>query len=187
MINKKNYRQYAIGFSLLVTLSLVVGYFHVYQCKNSTISPYNKTTDRAFILDIFKQDWHWLVSEHSVHFSPEYMLDNQASSKRPEHLGNLTVNVMRTCDGPVGFVAFYKKSFYLGYILFLDILKEFRGKGYAYMLLSDSVRRLKERGCSRIQLITRTTNFSAQKLYTRFGFVQIERDEGFITYQYGDD
>lgn len=184
MINKKNYRQYAVGFSLLITLSLVVGYFHVYQCKTATISSYNAATDREFILGIFKQDWHWLVSEYSVHFSPDYMLDNQASSKRPEHIGNLTINVLRTCDGPAGFVAYYKKSFYLGYVLFLDILKEFRGKGYAHMLLVDAVKSLKERGCSKIQLITRTTNLPAQKLYTRFGFIEIERDEGFITYQY---
>ncbi len=150
-----------------------------------TIMDFDTERDKSFILDIFKNDWYWLVSEHSTDFSPEYMLQNRASSKAPEHVGNLTIKVGYVDQEPVGFVAYYKKSFYDGFILFLALRSQFRSKGYAYQLLQHAINDLKSRFVTKIRLVTRTVNAPAIKLYTGIGFRETDRDdEGFVYFQY---
>jgi ribosomal protein S18 acetylase RimI-like enzyme len=169
--------------SILLIGGTIGAYFYYQQLPR--IVEFDEERDTPFILDIFKNDWYWLVSEYSTDFSPNYMLHYRASSKAPENLGNLTIKALYLKNQPVGFVAYYKKNFYEGMILFLALLKEFRSKGYAYKLLQDAMNDLKSRFVTKIRLVTRTVNYPAIKLYTRAGFKETSRDDdGFVYFQY---
>ena len=168
----------------LVSLFVIptVYYKKVYSC--SGISEYDAKIDRKFILDLFQKNMYWLVAENVTDFSAEYVLDTKSRSKRPEDYGNLSIYVHRTSDcKPTGFVAFYKKSFFKGYVLFLVVDEVYRGKGYAKKLLTFSLDKLKEMGCSYAELVTRTSNEKAQKLYKSVGMHEVWRDEGFVKFE----
>lgn len=175
--------------SLLAALSLTafsIGLYYTIRKNASelTLYTFDEQRDTEFILDIFKNDWYWLVSEYSTDFSPEYMLANRASSRAPQHKGNLAIKTLYKKTEPLGFVAFYKKSFYKGLLLFLAVRQKHRGKGYAYYMLKDAIKEMKAMGLSVVRLVTRTNNESSQKLYTRFGFKEVEREDGFVYFEY---
>lgn len=180
LLRLKN-RRYAFFFGFLIAVSL--GTYGYLQICAQNISPYMPKRDRAFILDIFKNDWYWLVSEYSTDFSPEYMLDNRASSKNIEHKNNLSIHVYLEDKKPVGFIAFYKKNFYKGRILFLDIVPEYRRKNYAQKLLIFACNTLKNEGIRIVDLTTRVSNTKAQNVYKKVGFYELSRDEGFVDFQ----
>lgn len=151
--------------------------------KYHNIYTYDADIDKPFILQLFKDNWYWLVSEHSLDFSPEYMLDNKASSKKPQHKGNLTIKTYRKDNKPLGFVAYYTKELLEGFILFVAVDEKERGHGYARELLQYAIDDLARRGCITISLITRTVNERGRKLYEGMGFKQIWTDGAFIKYQ----
>ncbi|MFA6066613.1 MAG: GNAT family N-acetyltransferase [Candidatus Babeliaceae bacterium] len=180
-MNKKLVWTGIIGLSF--TLAILIGNYYYTHTAHDGICTYNPTSDRAFILQLFKKNWHWLVSEYSTDFSAEYMLDNKASSQSPEHNNNLSLMVYRVDNKPVGFTAYYQKSFYMGFILFLVVDEEHRKSGYASKLLDYGIQDLFNRGCTVIQLITRVSNIRAQSLYKKHGFVEIWRDEEFVRFE----
>src|SRR6516225_3076325 len=163
----------------------IIAIHHYYKTQRVTeILDFDEERDKPFILDIFKNDWYWLVSEYSTDFSPEYMLHYHASSKNPEHVGNLTIKTLYDNTNPIGFVAYYKKSFYDGFILFLAIRKEYKAKGYGKKLLQYAIDDLKSRFVNKIRLVTRVSNAAAIKLYTKSGFKETSRDgDGFVYFQ----
>jgi len=179
---KKKLLSLLVSGLILVSIVLGVTYYSYAQRCNG-IKEYNPAYDRHFILDIFKKDWHWLVSEYSTDFSPEYMLDNKASSRDFEHVGNLNIKVYRLNCKPIGFTAYYLKSFYLGFILFLSVEEQYRRSGYAFKLIDYAVTDLFNQGCSAIQLITRVSNVKAQSLYKKAGFKEIWRDHEFVRFE----
>lgn len=167
----------------MVAGTTAAGVYYFTQ-KRVAIYSFNEKRDTPFILDIFKQDWDWLVSENSTDFSAEYMLKNKASSKNQRHLGNLAINVLYEGFNPVGFTATYKKKFYEGTILFLAIDRKFRSKGYGSLLFKNAMDELIKQGVTRIELATRVTNAPAIKVYTRAGFKEKRREDGFIYFEY---
>lgn len=150
---------------------------------NIPIKDYSPQKDREFILDLFKKNWYWLVSEYSLDFSPEYMLDNKASDKEPIHKGNLTIKMAYENNKPVGFIAYYMKELYVGFVLFIAVDETSRGKGFARSLLDYAINDLKNKGASIIRLITRTSNLRGQKLYTGMGFKQVWTDGQFVKFE----
>lgn len=170
-------------FYLTGLLSILFGASYYLFSAQEGIYDYNPTTDRAFILDLFKTNWYWLVSEHSVDFSAEYALDNRASSQGETYKNNLTIKVYRVHNKPVGFVAYYKKTFYKGYILFLAIDETQRAQGYGKKLLEYALDGLKKQGSMVAELITRTNNLKAQSLYKKLGFQEFWRNEGFVRFE----
>ncbi len=167
---------------IFLTASAGSLYYFFQMRQQDVILDFVPERDTSFILDSFKRDWYWLVEGYD--YSPEYMLRNRASSKKPEHLGNLSIKVGYHHKKPVGFVIYFMKNFYLGDLRFIDLDPEFRSKGWAYKLLDYAVKDLIKRGAAKIELVTRTTNFPAQKLYTRYGFRESSRDDGFVYYEY---
>lgn len=167
-----------------IFLGLVAaGTYYFYQNREKdVILDFDAARDTAFILDSFKRDWYWLVEGDD--YSPEYMLKNRSSSQKSEHKGNLTIKVGYHGKKPVGFVIYFMKNFYLGDLRFIDLDPEFRSKGWAYKLLDYAVKDFIKRGSAKIELVTRTTNYPAQKLYTRYGFREISREDGFVYYEY---
>jgi ribosomal protein S18 acetylase RimI-like enzyme len=184
-MNTRYSKKIIISFFLVAAACAVVPVsYYYYYCASTSVYTFDQKRDASFILDIFKHDWHWLVSEYSTDFSPEYMLAHRASSKNPEHLGNLTIKVLYAKQEPLGFTAYYKKKFYEGFVLFLAIRHEFRSKGYAKILLRHAMDDLIAQGCTKIRLVTRTTNYPAMKVYRNAGFVETSREDGFIYFEY---
>ena len=73
-----------------------------------------------------------------------------------------------------------------GFLLFLAVNPEFRGKqkGYAEKLLKYALGEMKMMGAEYVQLCTRVNNLPARGLYRRVGFHEISEDDGFVYFQY---
>lgn len=171
-----------IGLSLLGTLI----YYHLPQPKeeflNDKVLHFDEARDTKAILDIFKNDWYWLVS--SDDYSPEFMMKERAPNKDPRYRGKLNIRVLYDRDQFVGFVAYYMKNFFMGQILFLDVKKEFRGKGFAQQLMKYALNDLKKQGATLITLVTRSSNIDAQRVYKKLGFKVAVEDEGYVYFEY---
>lgn len=179
--NRSYLKKIALGVGLLAILGAGFAFYH-YQSQHEIVQDFNESRDTQFILDAFKRDWYWLVE--GFDFSPEYMLKYRAIKSRPDLKKKVTIKVAYQDKKPVGFIVYWPKSFYLGFINFVDIEPEFRSKGWAYKLFDYAVKDLIKNGITRIELLTRATNYSAQKLYIRYGFKETRRDDGFVYYDY---
>lgn len=169
--------------SMLVMIATV--WFSAYKFQSDLqIMPFNKERDTAWMLKLFYDNKYWLYEGPESEFRPEYTLEHQSSSRKAEDDHNLTIKTLYLKKTPVGFVAYHKLSFYVGKILYLVVKHEFRGQKYGYLLLQYAVDDLKRDGVKKIQLITRTTNSSSQNLYTKFGFHQIDTEDGIVTFEY---
>lgn len=171
-----------IAVSVLAT-TVILYYKYFSTAQPTGIADYKKSRDKDMILNLFKKNWYWLVSEYSKDFSPENMVENLAHDKNLQSYGTVTIKVMLENGQPVGFVSYYMKKFYEGFIWFLAVKEEARNKKYGRLLMQTALNDLKERGAKYVRLITRTTNYSAQALYKRLGFRETNRDDKFIDYE----
>jgi ribosomal protein S18 acetylase RimI-like enzyme len=148
------------------------------------IIDFNDARDTKEILKIFERDRYWLLA--SEDYSPEFMLKYRAPNQDIKYMGRLHIKVWWEQDKFVGFSAYYMKTPTDGFLLFLDVNPEFRGKdkGYAEKLVKYVLGQLRSMGAEQVQLCTRTDNMRAQKLYNRVGFYEISRDNGFMYFQY---
>ena len=167
----------------LVLAALAGGSFWYYKSRiASGIYDYDAATDRSFVIDLFKKDWYWLISDYSAKtYSVENMLDMKSSSEG--HVGDLILKTYRVDGKPVGFVAYYPRELFEGYLLFLAVDKNQRAKGYARKMLHYVIDDFKKRGSTVIRLITRTDNEKGQRLYTSEGFKQIWTDGAYIKFE----
>jgi ribosomal protein S18 acetylase RimI-like enzyme len=172
-----------LALGLLAAALGVGGWYYYTAQQNQGIYDYSAATDRAFILDLFKKDWYWLISDYSPDYSPEHMLDAHAPSKEPEYTGSLIIKTYRVDNKPIGFVSYYPKELFEGYILFLAIGKEYRAKGLARKLMQYAIDDLKKKGMRVIRLITRVDNVRGRKLYTGLGFKQVWTDGAYVKYE----
>lgn len=147
----------------------------------STIYDYDEVRDKQQILQTFQRDWYWLVEEGSD-FDPNHMLLTRSPSKNPEFQGVLTIKVLVDDGKTAGFITYYKKSFYEGFIQFLSVSPNFRGKGYGKKLVQYAIDDLFGQGCTLIRLITRTSNSWARAIYRSMSFQEFQRDAGFVDY-----
>ncbi len=174
--------------ALVATPCLVAGLYFAYThlVSNHVVSgivPFDKARDSAFILKMFKDptNWYWLIEESS-RFSPELMIETQGYPQETTNRGNLFIDVVYDKAEPVGFTAYLKNSIYSGKILFLLVDEKFRGQGWGYRLLDHAVGQLKKMGSTRVELLTRLSNESAQRLYKRYGFKEMYRFNPGIVY-----
>lgn len=179
---KKIFLSFSFLFLVAITLGGAIWYYSVSYVENN-ITDYNPCRDRSFILNLFKTNWYWLVSDDSKDFSPEYILDNRASSRKPEHKGNLTIKVYSVGGSPVGFVAYHTKKLFEGFILFLAVEEKYRKMGYAKKLMDYALEDLKNRGMSVVRLVTRVINKPARNLYESMGFKDYWTDGTYIRFE----
>jgi len=155
------------------------------SCKASVcsgpISAFDDARDTQDILNLFETNWHWLVA--SSDYSPAYMLKHRAPNENPLYHGKLSIKVLREKNAFVGFIAYYKKKPTEGFILFVAVKEEFRGKRYAEQLMKCAMDDLKSQGARSVWLITRLSNLRAQALYKRLGFYELQHDDEFIYFQ----
>ncbi len=163
------------------------GTWYMFTKQTGPIYEFNYDRDRQPILDIFNQNWYWLIS--SDDYSPEFMMKYHAPNHYdPAYVGKLQIKVLREKiqneDTFIGFVAYYLKKPTEGQLLFLAVRPEFRGKRYGEQLINYALADLKKRGAKVVKLVTRTTNENAQKLYTRVGFKETSREDGYVYFEY---
>ncbi len=171
---------------ITIFLSILVGSTATYYFTTPPFSivEFDYNRDKQFIADQFDADWYWLTAQSRTETDPVKQFQLHAVSLRyPQTYGKLIIKMMYVKSQPVGFVAYYNKSFYEGVILFVDVNKEFRGKHYAEKLLRYAINDLFDHGVSIVRLITRPTNTSARALYERVGFKQYDIDDTFVHYE----
>jgi len=181
MYSKKINIKKSILFAVLITV--LGGAYYYWANYYPHIYTYNKERDMQQIMQIFQQDWHWLVSD--ADYSPQFTFTYMAPSEKRRYLGTLKVQVLRIHHDLIGFVAYYMKNSDLGFLLFLAVNRQYRGQKYGELLLHHGIKKLVELGAKKIQLVTRLTNIPAQTLYKRIGFYEISREpEGFVYFEY---
>jgi ribosomal protein S18 acetylase RimI-like enzyme len=169
---------------ILVMLSgLAAGGYYGYQALQDyyggkgAIRSYATSQDEAFIKNEFKENWYTLIATPS--YDVDFMLQKKAPNDRePQYFGKMAIKMLYEDNHPIGFITYYMQTSYQGDILFLVIDKKYRGKRYGEKLLQYAFKELKKQGAKTVKIFTRTENTSAQKLYTRIGFVETHRYTG---------
>jgi ribosomal protein S18 acetylase RimI-like enzyme len=160
---------------------LVVGTTHYYLSERGPIYEFNEERDTKDILNLFDNNWYWLLS--SPDYSPSFMLKRRAPNTDPLYMGKMHLKVLREQDQFIGFTGYYFLSATVGKVLFLAIDEKFRGKRYGEQLLRYAINDLKRMGALKVKLVTRVDNVSAQALYRRVGFREMARDEQFVNFE----
>jgi ribosomal protein S18 acetylase RimI-like enzyme len=181
---------------LSITLATCSGIgIYVYQ-KHATQGPiydFNPTRDTQPIMDIFNQNWYWLLA--SEESSPSFMLKHRTPDANPMHFGSLHIKVLYTNEEPysakaskgsklAGFTAYFMENPQEGRILFLAVAHEFRGKGYGKVLAQYAMQQMFNMGATHIALWTRVSNLPAQRVYKELGFVEKFDDNGYVFFEY---
>jgi ribosomal protein S18 acetylase RimI-like enzyme len=168
-------------FAIAMTTGLFTLYFmHGVQ---GPIYDYDEGKDKAGIVALFEKDRYWLTSSSTT--SIEHMLKYRSVGNSLTSRSQLVFKVLREDGKFAGFTAYFMKNKHVGQILFLAVDYEFRGKGYGMMLTKYAIKELKWMGAQEIILVTRTTNFPAQKVYETVGFRETSRDSnGYLYYAY---
>ena len=172
-------------FALLCAVSVVFVGFWYWQHAEGPIYDFDYKRDAQDIVKIFERDRYWLTM--SPDYSPEFMMKYRAPNPHElQYLGRLHIKVWREQNKFVGFTAYYMQEPLLGWLLFLDINPDFRGKDKrcAEKLLRYALEDMKKMGAESVKLFTRTDNIRAQRLYNRVGFREISRENGGMYFQY---
>jgi ribosomal protein S18 acetylase RimI-like enzyme len=188
-LSKKAIKISVIG--CVISIFLGAGSYVLYHSYSAQgIYEYNQQRDSAFIKQLFHEDWYWLVAgvsdtfDETAQYYVDYILKYRSNSLTlpPKHI--LTMKVGYEGDQPTGFLAYYVKKFYLGKILFVDVLPAYRSKGWGVKFVKYALRDLINHGVSQVELVTRTDNAAAQALYRKLGFQEKGQDEGFVKFTY---
>lgn len=148
-----------------------------YYAEQGSIRSYGNLQDEVFIKNQFKENWYTLIA--TPEYDVDFMLEKKAPNDRePQYFGKMAIKMLYEDSRPIGFITYYMQTSYQGDILFLVIDKDYRGKRYGEKLLHYAFKELKKQGAKTVKIFTRTENISAQKLYTRIGFVETHRYTG---------
>ena len=148
------------------------------------IVPYEESRDKAFIIDTFKKNWYWLISDYSPDFNVPFMLDHKIpDGKTSADAGLLIVKTYVEAGKPVGFVMYYPKGLRIGQLLFLGVSQDHRRKGIALKLANYAIDDMKRSGMLGVKLTTRTDNKKARALYEGLEFNQIWTDGAYVIYE----
>ena len=148
-----------------------------YTAEHGAIRSYGAVQDEAFIKNEFKENWYTLIATPT--YDVDFMLEKKAPNDRePQFFGKMAIKMLYEDNRPIGFITYFMQTSYQGDILFLVIDKHHRGKRHGEKLLNYAFDELKKEGARTVKIFTRTENTSAQKLYTRIGFVETHRYTG---------
>ncbi len=160
----------------LCAIGVYRGYFYESVIVNQgPIFVYQKERDHDAIVNLFEKERFWLTVSD---YDPVFMLKYMAPYKGLEYKDILHVWVARQDNKFVGFTACYFEQPGIGRILFLATEPDFRGKGYGKMLVKHALQEFEKMGAWKVKILTRNTNFTAQKIYSGVGFVETSRDQG---------
>lgn len=163
-------------------LVLIIGLCCWYLYSPYTIDTYDPVRDRAALLYTFDVDWYWLIDVERDAYDPAYVIDNRMPDSISQP-GTLIIKVLHVWGTYAGFIAYYLQDKTTAVILFLDVLAAYRHKSYGKKLIEYAMTDIKTRGAKRIQLVTRTSNTRARKLYNAAGFCVSRIHDSFIFLQ----
>ncbi len=181
----KKYRLYLIVSALsIAALGSSIAFMRLTQRINTqeSIVAFDYNQDMSFIRAIFKENWYWLVGEGS-HLDIEHTFKYRVPPSDPHQYNAVTIYIYKVQNQPRGFIAYYKDNVYKGRIWFIAVLEAYRSCGYGHKLMQVALNDLQQQGIRIVDLITRTNNIPAQKLYRRFGFKETWRDAHFVTFE----
>jgi ribosomal protein S18 acetylase RimI-like enzyme len=147
------------------------GWFFFVRQTGPQVIEFDINRDGKDIMAIFDRDWDWLIPGGRETFSPELMMAYRAPQQNPLYADRLKIKVMRDADDTfIGFVAWYMKSSDVGFLNFLDVNPEYRGKGYAEKLLRYGMDQMIKAGAKKIEMVTWPHNVRSRRLYDRVGW-----------------
>ncbi|KKR96819.1 MAG: hypothetical protein UU47_C0007G0037 [candidate division TM6 bacterium GW2011_GWE2_41_16] len=167
----------------VVSASSYVFYRHRQTLGNVTIQRY-ATGDDQMIRTFFKDNWYWMVGDECVDFSLDYVLTHMVSSNRPQDARPLTIDMLYKDKKTIAFIMYFQKDSFNGKILFVGVQQNWRGHGYSGKLTQHALKTLCAQGCINVEIVTRVQNTSAQAAYVKAGFVEIARDNTYVTLMY---
>lgn len=178
---------WAVVKASVVALVVVLGIGGVRSCSapsvKSPIEPFLYARDAEQVISLFQQDYDWLSTREFDRDYIKWVLTTHSPNEyEPEYEGTMNIDVLRDNGRVAGFVTYYLRSPFVGNILFLEVGKDFRCKGYGYVLVRHAIAALFAKNVQIVQLLTRATNLKAQRLYNRVGFTETTRNEGFVYY-----
>ena len=125
-------------------------YVYYTNSPQGPIYDFNPTRDTQAIMDIFHQNWYWLLASEDS--SPSFMIKHRTPDTNPMHFGSLHIKVLYVEEQPyfakapkgklAGFTAYYMETPQQGRLLFLAVGHEFRGKGYGKILAEYAMKQL---------------------------------------------
>ena len=151
-----------------------------YRHNTAALYEFDSTRDKQLILEIFDRDWYWLIPGDRDSFSPELMLTYKAPQQNMLYAGRLAIKVMRKADQFIGFVAYYMKTPDVGFLNFVVVNPEFRGKGYSVQMGQHAVDDMIKRGAKKITGLTRPSNVQSRAMFKRLGFREVRVDDRFV-------
>lgn len=166
------------------TLFVSGGLYQLYQYAHREplyMRDFDYQRDASFIKKLFEDNMYWLVAADE--YDVDYMLIHKKTNNDPRRDEKLTIKTLYNENEPLGFIAYFKQSFYSGGIRFVCVDNTFRSRGYAKYMVQYALRDLKRQGVSSVRLVTRTINYPAQKVYTSLGFVEESRNNEFVYYK----
>jgi ribosomal protein S18 acetylase RimI-like enzyme len=170
---------------LSITLAACSGgviFYRHYSAQQSLIYDFNPERDTQPIMNIFHQNWYWLLA--SPESSPGFMIKHRTYDVNPMHFGSLHIKVLRENDKLAGFAAYYMETKIQGRLLFLAVSHDFRGKGYGKILAQRAIKELFAMGADHIALWTRVANLPAQKIYRELDFKEVREENGYLYFEY---
>lgn len=161
-----------IGLISFISVALATaGWFFFVRQTGPQVIEFDIARDGKDIMAIYDRDWDWLIPGGRDSFSPELMMAYRAPMQNPLYAGRLKIKVMRDDNNAlIGFVAWYMKSADVGFLNFLDVNPEYRGKGYAEILLRHGMDQMIKSGAKKLEMVTYTHNARARKFYNRMGW-----------------
>ena len=166
----------------VIALSIGGGAAYYFTQERGPIYHFNEQRDTAELVELMKKNAYWLSD--NPNFNPEFHLKYRTPDTRPSSAGTLSIRVLRQEDKLVGFIAYHMRSAALGFVLFIAIKPEFRGKRYGQQLMRYAVDDLTRKGAVKIRLVTRPANKPGHALYKRFGFKLMREDDTFSYFEY---
>ncbi len=143
--------------------------------------------DFADVLSIFDRNWYWLMPYPQEEYDPSYLPNVfgwRSPQANPFKKGSLIIKVVRNEGHVIAFTVYYMKTKTSGFLLFVAVDNNFRGKKYGEALVKHAIKAMTSVGAKQIQLNTRIDNIPAQTLYKKMGFTETVRQGAFVYYTY---
>lgn len=186
------------GALVLGTLAIAgaLGFFLFQRTAQpvESIVPYDAVRDQAALLRIFDENAYWLDTRLDLPLDQQLFTEARASFL--QHLTEdavipeadripytLRFMVYRYEGETVGFVAYRFLTSSRGQLLLIAVNEKIRKHGIARKLLRFAIEQMRLHGVQSIELLTRTDNIPAQKLYRSAGFKELQKDTRFVTFE----
>ncbi len=179
-MKQKNTFKWLGGITVVALIAATTFYFCCYS--RSPIKEFDEKRDLPALLEMFYNDWWWLESATPEEYDPSITFKTRSPNSNVYYQGQLNIKVIYDGSELAAFVAYFKHSFYVGQLLFLDVKEKFRRKGYGEQLARYAIDQLfNTMGVMRIFIYARPNNVRAIGLYNKLGFKEVSRDNTFVT------